>query len=102
MWPKVGYSIRKRVNDDHAKRQCGNILLIREIAIHRDEYVTDGCSPSHEFPILNAGPSEAAYRRDRKTDDLCRKRERQILVKKYAHRRAMSRVRRRGPLPPAL
>ena len=56
-WAEISKPIRMRIDYNHAERERGDILLIGEIAVHRDKDIADGCGAAHHLPILRAGPS---------------------------------------------
>ena len=56
-WAEVRKPIRMRIDHNHAERERGNVLLIREIAVHRDQDIADGGGAAYQLSILRAGPS---------------------------------------------
>ncbi|MEO8185639.1 MAG: hypothetical protein ABI895_43095 [Deltaproteobacteria bacterium] len=49
------------MDEEDAERQSGNILLLGEPAIHRQESLERGAGESEELPVVNARPSTACH-----------------------------------------
>ena len=96
-WPKVRELIRVREKQNDRKRECGNILLKRNILVHRDENVARRGRTFHQGAVLEARPACGPNRDDLMPENLRREVEREILVKKYAHRSTVCRAPRRVP-----
>lgn len=61
MWREIGDAVGAGTNDYDPEGQGIDVLLELEVAIERDEYVTDALSAAEEIAILDARPAEAVH-----------------------------------------
>lgn len=94
-------SVRRRRQQDHAKRQCWDVLLMLNVLVHRDEHIARRRSALHQSAVLESRPASCSDGIHGVSMNLRRKLERQILIKENAHRLARYRVRHPAPRQPA-
>ena len=61
---QIGKAVGLGEHDDNGHPDRRQVLLMREIAVHRDEDIKLTQSLTQELPILQAGPALVTNRRD--------------------------------------
>ena len=78
-------AIGASTNNHHPKRKNGQILLVLELAIHRQESIRDAARPLQQSAVLGSRPAEALHRGYGVASQGGDQVVWQVLVKQYAH-----------------
>jgi hypothetical protein len=79
------HSIRRGSDQEHPKRQAGEVLLMFDASIHGHECVVLTMHATKKIPILDARPTTSGYRVDLMAQKAPGKVKWELLVKKDAH-----------------